>query len=356
MSKILYAASTMSHINNFHLDYINALRAEGHTVLTMAKGEGADFDVPFEKKIFSSQNTKCRREIRKILDREHFDVIILNTTLAAFHIRLACRGRGRPRIVNIVHGYLFSENTGVIKRTLFLLCEKILKSKTDSVIVMNEDDLKIATENRLARGEVYHSLGMGARKKPLANIDSPLFEKREDSFVMSFVGELSKRKNQAFLIRALARIRREIDTAELWLIGEGDERENLESLARECGVAESVKLIGSTPHPCDFIAKSDLYVSASAIEGLPFNVLEALAYGVPSLISDIKGQKDIVTHGDSGFLYPFGDEDAFVDSVLRIRRGEWTLDRENIISAYEKFSFDKVFKQTLDTIKKGAEI
>ena len=96
MSKILYTASTMSHINNFHIDYIEALRKEGHTVLVMARGEGADFDIPFEKKIFSRKNTECRRNIRKILIREKFDAIILNTTLAAFHIRLACPKKNRP--------------------------------------------------------------------------------------------------------------------------------------------------------------------------------------------------------------------------------------------------------------------
>jgi hypothetical protein len=51
MSKILYAASTASHIKSFHLDYIEALRRDGHEVLTMAKGDGVDFDIPFEKRI-----------------------------------------------------------------------------------------------------------------------------------------------------------------------------------------------------------------------------------------------------------------------------------------------------------------
>ena len=59
--KILYAASNMTHINNFHLDYIKALREEGYDVTVMARGEGADIDMPFEKKLFSPKNTACRR-------------------------------------------------------------------------------------------------------------------------------------------------------------------------------------------------------------------------------------------------------------------------------------------------------
>ena len=118
MSKILYTASTMSHINNFHLDYINALRSEGHTVLTMARGEGADFNIPFEKKLLSPKNTRCRKEIKRILENEKFDIVILNTTLSAFHIRLAMPRR-RPRVLNIVHGYLFRKIQAFLKERCF---------------------------------------------------------------------------------------------------------------------------------------------------------------------------------------------------------------------------------------------
>ena len=60
MSKILYAASTMAHIHSFHEDYIAALRRDGHTVLVMAKGADADFDIPFEKKIITECVTARR--------------------------------------------------------------------------------------------------------------------------------------------------------------------------------------------------------------------------------------------------------------------------------------------------------
>ena len=93
--KILYAASTMSHISNFHTDYIKALRDMGHTVSVMASGEGADFDIPFEKKLISFKNLINRRKIRKILKREGFDTLVLNTSLAAYHKigRASCRER-----------------------------------------------------------------------------------------------------------------------------------------------------------------------------------------------------------------------------------------------------------------------
>ena len=157
----------MSHINNFHMPYIEALRAEGHEVFIMARGEEADFDIPFEKKTVSRKNLALRKQIRTIVKLNKFDVIVLNTALAAFYIRLALPKKKRPRVVNIVHGYLFGSNTGFIKRNVFLFCEKITKSKTDSIIVMNREDFRIAKNFDLSLGRVRSSLGMGASVKPM---------------------------------------------------------------------------------------------------------------------------------------------------------------------------------------------
>ena len=223
MSKILYAASTMSHINNFHRPYIDALKALGHEVMIMAKGEGADFDIPFVKKMLSLKNTACRSEIRKIFKREKFDTVILNTSLAAFHIRLAMPKKNRPRVVNIVHGYLFSEKLNSLKARVLLFCERIFRKKTDEIIVMNEEDLRIAKKHKLCLGRVSFSLGMGATAQEI-KIPPETVRKHisaEDSYLLGFVGELSGRKNQRFLICALPEIQISIPKAKLLLVGSG---------------------------------------------------------------------------------------------------------------------------------------
>jgi glycosyltransferase EpsD len=106
----------------------------------------------------------------------------------------------------------------------------------------------------------------------------------------------------------------------------------------------------------DFILASDVYVSASIIEGLPFNILEALSVKRTVIASDIKGQKDIISDGVDGFLYPYGDMDAFVNTVCDVYNGKRTLTPEDIFASYEKYSFDTVFEKTLATIKESAQI
>ncbi len=356
MSKILYAASTMSHINSFHQDYIAALRRDGHEVLVMARGEEADFNISFEKKMLSPKNTAARREIRCIVKREGFDCIFLNTTLAAFHIRLAVPKKGRPRIVNMVHGYLFPAGSRSLKDRILLLCEKLVAKKTDRLILMNDEDVSIATKNKLAIEPLLFVRGLGARthrtETPISVIRREL--DAEGRFVMTFVGELSDRKNQRLLISALPMIKMRVPGAMLWLVGEGDKREELTVLAQSLGVQDSVVFTGRMSNPCDFIRASDLYVSASRIEGMPFNIIEALGTGKTVLCSDIKGHRDLIKNGESGFLYPSDDIDAFVEGVIAIHGGAKP-DLDCVLSTYKAYEWDSVYQDTYAKIKEAVE-
>ena len=237
--KVLYVASTMSHINNFHTRYIEKLKEDGFSVSVMANGEGADYNIPFEKKLFSSINTACRRDIARIMRNERFDRIILNTSLAAFHVRLAARMKYRPRIINVVHGYLFSENPMYfdekMKGKMLLLAERFLRRKTDAILTMNEEDLHIATHKKLATGPVIPTFGMGV-PTPIYTTEPNAIRSeysKESEFVLCYAAELSDRKNQRFLIAAMPEILLNIPEARLWLVGDGDIMSELRDMADE---------------------------------------------------------------------------------------------------------------------------
>ena len=361
--KILYAASTMSHINNFHLRYIEKLRSDGYDVRVMANGEGADYKIPFEKKLLSSTNTACRAEIKRILRRERFDAIILNTSLAAFHVRLAIpKDIKRPRVINFVHGYLFSEVVGVVKRLTFILCEKLLSARTDAVIVMNTEDMQASVKYGFTSGKTYMTRGMGASVRDVVTPPEKIRSdfRLEGRYALVFVGELSERKNQEFLIKAHARIKKKIPGAVLVLVGDGAYREYYESIIDELDLADSVILMGYRDDACDVMRMADLYVSASIIEGMPFNLIEALGCKKTVLVSRVKGHVDLVDDRKSGFFFELNNEDEYVDKVCLIHGGIMKLDEEEIYSRYGLYSnaevFDQTYKTLLASINDGEEL
>ena len=325
--KILIAASNMVHINNFHRPYIDRLVKSGHDVKIMASGEGADFDIGFKKRVFSLKNFILSSKIRKIIKREQFDVIYLNTTLAAFFVRLAMLGmKKRPYVVNTVHGYLLDGNTNFIQSQLYLTCAKPLNKATDDIVVMNDEDFEIATSNRLCLGEVYKINGMGVdfnRGKTEEN------KKSDGKINLVFVGEISKRKNQIFLVRAMKKLP---DYFTLTLVGDGAERKKAEKYICKNSLSDRVSITGFTSDVYTYLSEADIYVSASHIEGLPFNVVEAMNSHLPIVASDIKGQRDLLP---PDCLYPYGNEEEYVKLVMN--------------KSLQKTSYD-VNKYSLDTV------
>ena len=315
--RLLYAASTASHLRRFHLPYIEKLK-EDFAVFTMANGDGVDFSIPFQKSFFSPKNLKAVLEIRKVLKRERFDAVILNTSLAAFLIRIAmvCM-RHRPTVLNIAHGYLFDLPAKGLKDRLLLLCEKLTARYTDEIAVMNHADLQIAQANHLTKGKIHFVRGMGytvsgseLRKDHALRAQFA----SENDFLLTFVGELSIRKNQIFLIRCVERLVAEGLPLRLMLVGEGSERTALEAEIKQRGLEQIVMLTGNQEPILPYLAITDLYVSASRIEGLPFNLMEAMECGLPIVASDCKGQTDLLELSPNS-LYQAENEDAFCAAV-----------------------------------------
>ena len=351
--KILYMASTASHLRRFHEPYIAALR-ERYDVFTLASGSGeVDFPVAIRKSLFTWRHIGEIRKIRRILKAERFDAVIVNTTLAAALLRLALRGvKPRPYVLNVVHGYLFSDPPRGLRDKLMLWVERKLAKRTDSIAVMNAHDLAVATKYRLCAGEVLflHGMGIPPREIPTPDPELRMRYAAKKDYLLTFVGELSRRKNQIFLIRALAKLREKGLPVRLLLVGDGDRRTELIHEVGRLGLGESVFFAGNREPVQPYLAITDLYVSASASEGLPFNLLEAMQCGLPVIASDVRGQQDLLPPER---LYPPDNEAAFCEAVrLAVAsglRGVGSVSYENI----ETYLLPSVFEENLKIFQLG---
>ena len=329
----------MGHINDFHSEIIGALRERENEVFVMARGAEADFNIPFEKRLLSLSNLKNLFRIRKILKAQRFDAIILNTNLAAFIIRLALSKRLKKttKVINFVHGYLFSPVRGVLRRAFFLFCEMLVRGRCDTVITMNSEDFECAACHRLG-GRVIPSLGVGIRERQVVTPPEDLRRRffGGSSYVIAFVGELSRRKNQEFLIKCLPNIRRRLGDVRLCLVGDGEMLCELSALARRLSLEDAVIFTGYRPDALDFMNACDLYVSSALIEGMPLNVIEAMSIGKTVLASRIKGHVDLISDGINGYLYNPLDEDEFIDRAYRILSGGM-LDPVHVVDSVKEY-------------------
>lgn len=333
--KILYAASTFGHLKSFHLPYMKELLSLGAQVHAMGAGDPSGMPegvrtitMPFQKRMVSWKNIQCSWRIRKLIREEGYDLVSVHTSLAAFFVRLGILlGGRRPRVVNTVHGYLFDCRTKFPKRLVLLAAEKLTRPVTNVVAVMNRQDEQIAKQHRLYRDRLVFLDGMGidltrfirsAETEERIQALKNQLECKPEELIMVCAAEFSGRKNQAFLVRALARLKAQGILCRLILAGDGERLEEIRQLAFSLQVQECVHLPGYTRDLAPYFYLADVSVSASRIEGLPFQIMEAMACGLPVVASRIKGHEDLIEPDVNGLLFDFDDQDGFCRAIRRL--------------------------------------
>jgi glycosyltransferase involved in cell wall biosynthesis len=137
-----------------------------------------------------------------------------------------------------------------------------------------------------------------------------------DGRVVLFVGRFVEGKRPSDAVRAVARVREEYPDVELYLCGDGPLRGELEALARELGISDSVHFLGHVPY--DEMPKiyrsGDVLVLPSRAEGVPRTVLEAFSSGLPVVSSHLEHTAAIVEQG--GETVPVGDVAGYVRSLM----------------------------------------
>lgn len=356
MKKLLFVASTSNHLVSFHMPYISKLK-EKYDVKIMAKDEGdniTDYNIDFTKRIMSCRHFKNIRDIIEILNKEKFDVIILNTSLASFLVRCAIKkSKYKPIVINIVHGYFFGVQTNPFNKFFYKLAEKYVRNQTDYILVMNNEDYDLAIQNKLCTKKVFKINGMGIDEKRFEGYYKKFEHKSVQDPKFMFIGELSKRKNQIFLLKFISKLRDYDIIATLKLVGEGQCRNKLERKIKKLNIEDQVEIVGYDKHIEKYLKETDYYICASKIEGLPFNILEAMYAGAVILSSDIKGSVDLVKDYETGILYNLNDMKGLISKfrILNNSLEQKIKIAENAHRQADKYLLKNVFIENINIIE-----
>ncbi len=178
-------------------------------------------------------------------------------------------------------------------------------------------------------------------------ISHPWFETDTIPIILG-VGRLVPAKDFSTLVKAFARIHA-TRPARLIILGEGRERQKLESLANQLGIASDFLLPGFETNPYAYMSRATVFVLSSLLEGLPNALIEALACGCPVVSTNCRnGPQEILANGDFGALVPVGDERAMADAIRATL--EDPPNRERLRSRAAEFDIDAIAKQYLQAL------
>jgi glycosyltransferase involved in cell wall biosynthesis len=294
--------------------------------------------------------------LRKIVAEVKPDLVHLHSSKAGLAGRLAIRG-SRPTVFQ-PHGWSFQATTGVL-RTATVRWERFGSRWADRILCVSE-------------GEADEAAGIGIRRDRLAVVSNGVDLERWPAAgpgaraaarerlgldplapLAVNVGRLSRQKGQDLLLSAWPAVRSAVPGAQLYLIGDGPDRD---ALAMSIGTDADVFLYGASREVPDWLAAADVVVMGSRWEGMSLFVLEAAAAGRSLVVTDVAGMLDVVGSGDgaAGAVVPLEPAATFAArfgaaAVARLADPELR-DREAANArtrVEERFSISRAFDATV---------
>lgn len=136
--------------------------------------------------------------------------------------------------------------------------------------------------------------------------------------VICLVARLHPVKGVDVLLDAFAIISNTLDDVQLWIVGDGPEREKLQKQAEQLGISSKVIFWGHQEKIPSILARVDIGVLSSHAEGLPNAIIEYMAAKLPVVAIDVGGNSEAVVHGKTGLLVPAGNVPALADAIITI--------------------------------------
>jgi glycosyltransferase involved in cell wall biosynthesis len=349
----------------------NAIEEMGHqvTVAVVRSGGSYEQDLSDEVKMITLSEgwlnsstwrlMRSVRPLRKYISEHRPDVLC--SVMDHVNVRLLRALSGvedtPPAVISVQNNpeRRFGEEAGWRNRLLHWRMRQSY-DEADQIVALSQGVAQQLVEMGLADSDrltVIHNAGL----------DDEIYETKEfpineravpgEPLVVA-CGSLTEQKGYPYLLDAFHRVRNEMK-AKLWILGEGERREYIESEISALGLEEDVELLGFRDNPFKFMAAADVFVLSSLWEGFGNVVVEAMACGTPVVSTDCPhGPGEIISHGESGLLIPIASSDALARVLLRILDDQELRDRltANGHERARDFHASKIGREYIDLFEK----
>ena len=311
--------------------------AAGHEVIVAASdGEGAEelrrmpgirfvgVDIPREISFF--RDLRALFALLRVVRETRPDILHSTTPKAGLLGALAGWLAGVPVRLHTFTGQAWATRSGPV-RWIARFCDWVVVKLNTRCYADSESQRRFMVEQGVCREGEVGVLGTGS----LAGVDLRRFNREllfprkaslrerygvpEGARVLCFVGRIARDKGVFELIEAFRRVKAEIPSAVLLMVGP---EESAEPIPRD----PAIRVVGYDPNPENFLAISELLCLPSYREGFGNVVIEAGALGVPAVGTKIPGLVDAIVDGVTGTLVPARDADALAKAILRLLRDD----------------------------------
>lgn len=299
---------------------------------------------------------KTFREVTRIFRTSDFDILHTHGGTAGFWGRIGSFFTGKPIArIHSYHGMHYLTKNYSFPRRLRMM-DQLLLCLTGKVICVCPSDYRKGLDAGIVskkKGVIIH-YGIEIEKFQTSGQRKALRSKYgldESAIVFGNVGRLHIQKGQRYLLEAFQIVKNEHSHARLWIIGEGELKGELEKLAQDLGIHESMHFLGARTDVHELLSAIDIFILPSLWEGQPISIMEAGAAGKSVIATSIDGIADLLDTEKNALLVPVKDPNALARAMMRLiedarLRNHLSLSIKATVS--ESFTAEKMAKEIGD--------
>jgi len=293
-------------------------------------------------------------KIKKIIRDFKPDIVHTHAAKAGALGRRAAFACNVPVTVHTFHGHVFHSYFGNLKTFVYKSIERKLAKKTTAIIAISEKQKEeLVLIHKIVSPEKVHVIPLGF---DLNRFRENYEEKRktfrskyklqEDEIAIGIVGRLVPVKNHSLFLEAVKYVKeKSIKKIKAFVVGDGEERNNLSALSAELGINDSVIFTSWEKEVDKIYPGLDIVCLTSFNEGTPVSLIEAQAADKPIVSTNVGGVENVLSPGNRAFLSDATDKELFFRNLLMLsdddkKRRESGKDGWNYVS--EKFSYTRL--------------
>ncbi len=306
------------------LNLARCLDASGHHSVLGVFANTAGGDVQLHREALASNleshllpcagqfDRRMMAQLRHFVREHHIDVVHTHGYKADVYAFLALRRAGIP-IVATCHNWLDTD----AKVRAYGIMDRFVLRRFHSIAAVSE-----AVQTTLVRSgvprEKVHIIQNGIDPKPFQQVagNAPPSRESHEPLRVGLIGRLTREKGIDLFLRAADIVLKQQPNVNFIIAGDGPDRESLDHLVRDLGIASNVTLLGRCNDIPGLLASLDLVVSASRFEGLPMSILETMASSRAIIATDVGDVSKVLNGGKAGLLIPPEDTGALGTAIL----------------------------------------
>lgn len=361
MKKILYVATITQHFYYFHLPSMKMFKELGWQVDVASHGDTElpfcdnRYEIPIQRSPADKQNLAAYKQLKKIIKENKYDIIHCHTPMGGMLARLAARSERKngTKVLYTAHGFHFYKGAPKLNWMVYYPIELAMSFLTDCLITINDEDFSFAKKHLKAKKtEKVNGVGYNTdRYFPVSKEEKAEIRKKlgysENEKLLIYVAEMNANKNQSMLIRTLKILNDNGGKYRLLIVGADNFNGEYPRIAKETGVENSVEFLGHRSDIDALLHASDIAVGSSIREGLPVNVMEALACGLPIVLSDNRGHRALTVIGVNGYTVNVNDFEEMAEKIDSIANDEklYSEFSQNAVESVKPYSKENVLSE-----------